>query len=60
MTSGFSIYVPEVSGPLERKDAPKAPAPTDTSFLAELWNSGPIGRATALQIADLSKQEQKK
>jgi hypothetical protein len=33
--------------------AGKAPvAPPDISYLASLWNSGPIGRAVALQIAD--------
>jgi hypothetical protein len=55
MSAAFNIYLPELSGKLTDDTSPNPPhsmTQTDISYLAELWNAGPIGRAVALQIAD--------
>jgi hypothetical protein len=59
MTAGFNIRMPDLGG---RTEVPSVTSDrssgyiTDLSYLAELWNAGPIGRAVALQIADQSIQ----
>lgn len=59
MTAGFNIRMPDF--PSDRTYVPTftttGTAP-DLSCLAALWNSGPVGRAIALEIASLSTQKE--